>query len=300
MRSAASAVAAAPAAAQTQVLWARCREEAGLPIGDLAERIVPRAQWDQLVLPEPQLRLLRMLTAQLRRRSRVLDDWGFAQQSGRGLGTAALFAGPSGTGKTMAAEVIAGTLALDLYRIDLSQVVSKWLGETEKNLAQLFDAADAGGAVLLFDEADALFGKRSEVRDSHDRYANIEVSFLLQRLETYRGLAVLATNSEQAVDQAFLRRLRCIVRFPQPDAAQRAAIWQRVLPSQTPTEALRTDLLARLSVSGGTIRNIALTAAYLAADAGAPVRMADLRVAAEIECAKLNRPLSATETAGWT
>ena len=148
-------------------------------------------------------------------------------------------------------------------------MVSKWIGETEKHLAQVFDAAEAGGAVLLFDEADALFGKRSEVKDSHDRYANIEVSYLLQRLESYRGLAVLATNTEQAVDAAFLRRLRCIVQFPLPDAGQRAAIWRRIFPPQTPTDGLGGEKLARLAVSGGTIRNIALTAAYLAADAGA-------------------------------
>jgi SpoVK/Ycf46/Vps4 family AAA+-type ATPase len=211
-----------------------------------------------------------------------------------------LFAGPSGTGKTLAAEIVAGALSLDLWHIDLSQVVSKWLGETEKNLARVFDAAEAGGAVLFFDEADSLFGKRSEVKDSHDRYANIEVSYLLQRLESFRGLAVLATNNENAVDAAFLRRLRFIVRFPQPGAPERVAIWRGVFPPDTPVEGLRPDLLARLAVSGGTIRNIALTAAFLAADAGAPVRMTHLREAAEIECAKLRRPLSPAETGNWT
>lgn len=299
MRAVADRVARAPDAARGKGLWEGCRAEAGLPAANLAERVAPRATWDQLVLPEPQIRLLHMLATQLRQRTRVLHEWGFAATGSRGLGTAALFAGPSGTGKSLAAEVIAAAVSLDLYRIDLSQVVSKWLGETEKHLAEVFDAAEAGGAVLLFDEADALFGKRSEVRDSHDRYANIEVSFLLQRLEAFRGLAVLTTNSEQALDGAFVRRLRCIVRFPQPDAAHRAAIWKRVLPAQMPVEGLRPDLLARLTVAGGTIRNIALTAAYLAAEADEPLRMEHLQQAAEIECAKLNRPLGAAETAGW-
>lgn len=300
MRAVAERVARAPEAARTKNLWEGCRAEAGLPAANLAERVVPRATWDQLVLPEPQTRLLRMLATQVRQRTRVLHEWGFADTGSRGLGIAALFAGPSGTGKGLAAEVIAAAVSLDLYRIDLSRVVSKWLGETEKHLAEVFDAAEAGGAVLLFDEADSLFGKRSEVRDSHDRYANIEVSFLLQRLEAFRGLAVLTTNSEQALDGAFVRRLRCIVRFPQPDAAQRAAIWERVLPARMPVEGLRPELLARLMVAGGTIRNIALTAAYLAAEAGEPLRMGHMQQAAEIECAKLNRPLSAAETAGWT
>jgi hypothetical protein len=299
IRATAQVVTAAPPDTRPEVLWTRCRAEAGMPAVGLAERIEPCAQWDDLVVPLASTRLLRTLAAEHGQRSTVLERWGFAARGKRGLGTATLFAGPSGTGKTMAAEVIAGALALDLYRIDLSQVVSKWIGETEKNLAQLFDAAEAGAAVLLFDEADALFGKRSEVKDSHDRYANIEVSFLLQRLESYRGLAILATNSEQTLDTAFLRRLRFIVQFPLPDTTQRAAIWRRIFPPQTPTEALRPEKLARLAVSGGTIRNIALTAAYLAADAGDAVCMGHIKQAAEIECAKLRRPLSPNETGDW-
>ena len=174
----------------------------------------------------------------------------------------------------MAAEVLANALRLDLYRIDLSQVVSKYIGETEKNLRRVFDAAEEGAAVLLFDEADALFGKRSEVKDSHDRYANIEVSYLLQRMEAYRGLAILTTNRKSALDTAFLRRIRFAVEFPFPEAAQRAEIWRRVFPSVTPTERLEIDRLARLTAAGGHIRNIAMGAAFLAADAGEPVRMA--------------------------
>jgi len=187
-----------------------------------------------------------------------LPDVGFASKDERGLGISALFAGPSGTGKTMAGEVLANELRLDLYRIDLSQVVSKYIGETEKNLRRVFDAADEGAAVLLFDEADALFGKRSEVKDSHDRYANIEVSYLLQRMEAYRGLAILTTNRRDALDPAFLRRIRFVVEFPFPDAQQRAEIWRRVFPPQTPTEGLAMEKLARLNAAGGNIRNIAL------------------------------------------
>jgi len=198
----------------------------------------------------------------------------------------------------MAGEVLAGELDLDLYRIDLSQVVSKYIGETEKNLRRVFDAAEAGGAILLFDEADALFGKRTEVRDSHDRYANIEVSYLLQRMEAYGGLAILTTNMKEALDAAFLRRLRFVVTFPFPDQQQRAEIWRRVFPEQTPTDGLRADDLARLSVAGGSIRSIAINAAFLAADAGEPVRMRHLASAARSEYLKLEKPLIEAELGG--
>jgi SpoVK/Ycf46/Vps4 family AAA+-type ATPase len=206
-------------------------------LDDLAQRIVPAASWLDLVLPEPQLRALREISMHVRQRARVYRDWGFGEKGERGLGISALFSGSSGTGKTMAAEVLANDLRLDLYRIDLSQLVSKYIGETEKNLRRVFEAAEDGGAVLLFDEADALFGKRSEVKDSHDRYANIEVSYLLQRMESYRGLAILTTNLKNAVDTAFLRRLRFIIQFPFPDAAHRAEIWRRIFPEATPTDA---------------------------------------------------------------
>jgi SpoVK/Ycf46/Vps4 family AAA+-type ATPase len=210
-----------------------------------------------------------------------------------------MFAGPSGTGKTMAGEMLANELQLDLCRIDLSQVISKYIGETEKNLRRVFDAAEDGASILLFDEADALFGKRSEVKDSHDRYSNIEVSYLLQRMEQYRGLAILTTNRKDALDTAFLRRIRFVVEFPFPEAAQRAEMWQRVFPRQTPTDGLRVEKLARLHAAGGNIRNIAMGAAFLAADAGEPVRMTHLLSAAKAEFAKLERPLSDLETAGW-
>jgi len=280
-------------------LWDACRVRSRPRLDDLAQRIEPAAGWDDLVLPDPQRHTLREIAAHVRQRTRVYEAWGFASKGARGLGISALFAGASGTGKTMAAEVLADELRLDLYRIDLSQVVSKYIGQTEKNLRRVFDAAEEGGAILLFDEADALFGKRSEVRDSHDRYANIEVSYLLQRMESYRGLAILATNMKDALDTAFMRRIRFVVEFPFPDADQRAEIWRRIFPPDTPAEGLDTYKLARLSVAGGNIRNIALNAAFLAADAGEPVRMAHLSRAARSEYAKLEKPLTEAEVGGW-
>jgi len=280
-------------------LWEACRVQARPALEGLAQRIASTAGWDDLVLPEKQKQLLAQIATQVRQRAQVYQTWGFASKDSRGLGISALFAGPSGTGKTMAGEVLANQLRLDLYRIDLSQVVSKYIGETEKNLRRVFDAAEEGAAILLFDEADALFGKRSEVKDSHDRYANIEVSYLLQRMEAYRGLAILTTNRKDALDSAFLRRIRFVVEFPFPEAVQRAEIWRRVFPVQTPTEGLRIDRLARLNAAGGHIRNIALGAAFLAADAGEPVRMSHLLSAARTEFTKLERPLTDSETAGW-
>jgi hypothetical protein len=280
-------------------LWEASRARSRPRLDDLAQRIEPAARWDDLVLPAAQLQTLREIAAHVRRRLKVYEDWGFAAKGTRGLGISALFAGASGTGKTMAAEVLAAELRLDLYRIDLSQVVSKYIGETEKNLRRVFDAAEGGGAILLFDEADALFGKRSEVKDSHDRYANIEVSYLLQRMETYRGLAILTTNMKSALDTAFLRRIRFVVQFPFPDAEQRAEIWRRIFPSRTPTEGLDVEKLARLNVAGGNIRNIALNAAFLAADAEEPVRMGHLLRAARSEYAKLDKSLSGAEVGGW-
>jgi hypothetical protein len=282
-----------------RLLWDACRAQSRPRLESLAQRIEPAAGWSDLVLPEPQLQALRAIAIHVRRRHTVHDEWGFASRCKRGLGISALFAGPSGTGKTMAAEVLAGELRLDLYRIDLSSVVSKYIGETEKNLRRVFDAAEEGGAILLFDEADALFGKRSEVKDSHDRYANIEVSYLLQRMESYRGLAILTSNFKAALDTAFLRRLRFIVQFPFPDAAQRAEIWRRIFPRQAPTEGLDAEKLGRLSVAGGNIRNIALSAAFLAADEDSPVRMAHLLQAARGELTKIERPIAESEVRGW-
>lgn len=291
------------AAAQPQPaaerLWLGCRSAARQGLGQLAQRVDSRAQWADLVLPDVALASLKAIVAQVRQRSRVYRDWGFAGRSPRGLGISALFAGGSGTGKTLAAEVIANSLQLDLYRIDLAALVSKYIGETEKNLARVFAAAEASGAILLFDEADALFGKRSEVRDSHDRYANLEVSYLLQRIEQYHGLAILTSNFKQALDDAFLRRLRFVVNFPFPDAQARLAIWARAFPPATPLANLDLQRLARLSLSGGHIRNMALTAAFLAADENSVVSMSQLRRAAEAEFAKLEKALPASDVEGW-
>ncbi len=281
------------------LLWDTCRSQARPRLNDLAQHIESSAAWDDLVLPERERQVLRDIAAHVRQRSKVYETWGFAGKGGRGLGISALFAGASGTGKTMAADALAQELRLDLYRIDLSSVVSKYIGETEKNLRRVFDAAEAGGVILLFDEADALFGKRSDVKDSHDRYANMEVSYLLQRMESYRGLAILTTNLKDALDTAFLRRLRFIVRFPFPDANQRAEIWQRIFPSKTPTEDLDVKKLAKLSVAGGNIRNIAMNAAFFAADAGEPVGMKHVLQAAQSEYIKLERPLTDAEVKGW-
>jgi ATPase family associated with various cellular activities (AAA) len=272
------------------------RERARVGLGALAERVDPRAGWEDLVLPEGQLRLLRDLAGQVRHRSLVYDEWGFGRRANRGFGVTALFAGESGTGKTMAAEVIAGDLGLDLYRIDLSAVVSKYIGETEKNLRRLFDAAEAGGAVLLFDEADALFGRRSEVKDSHDRYANLEVAYLLQRMEGYRGLAILTTNLRSNVDTAFLRRLRFVVQFPFPDRTLRAELWRRAFPPQTPTEELDPVQLAELQISGGSIHAVAVSAAFAAAEQGRAVSPEHVLHGARVEYAKAERTLTDVET----
>ena len=282
------------------IAWDLCRARVRTRLDGLAQRIELRIDWDDLILPDPNLATLRTIAAQLRQRATVYERWGFADKSARGLGISALFSGPSGTGKTMGAEALANDLHLDLYRIDLASVVSKYIGETEKNLRRVFDAADQSGAILLFDEADALFGKRSEVKDSHDRYANIEVSYLLQRMEAYRGLAILTTNMKTALDPAFLRRLRFIVEFPFPDTAQRLRIWRRAFPSATPTEALDFARLAQLRIAGGTIRSIAVSAAFLAADDGEPVRMSHLMAAARGEYAKLQRQLTAAENKAWS
>jgi hypothetical protein len=282
-----------------RMLWKTCRLQTRSGMEDLAQRIGVAASWEDFVLPDAQKEILHEIAAHVRQRSIVYDTWGFANKGTRGLGVTALFAGDSGTGKTMAAEVLAGELNLDLYRIDLSAVVSKYIGETEKNLRRVFDTAEGGGAILLFDEADALFGKRSEVKDSHDRHANIEVSYLLQRMDEYRGLAILTSNLKSALDTAFLRRIRFVVHFPFPDAMHRAQIWARVFPPETPTEGLDPQRLAQLNIAGGNIRSIAIRAAFLAADAGEPVRMTHLLRAARSEYSKLEKRLTDGETHGW-
>ncbi len=285
--------------AVASALWDACRQQARPKLDDLAQRIVPTATWDDLILPPRERGLLATIAAHIGQRTTVHETWGMGGGGWRGQGVSALFSGPSGTGKTLAAEVLAGALRLDLYRIDLAITVSKYIGETEKNLRRVFDAAEEGGAILLFDEADALFGKRSEVKDSHDRHANIEVSYLLQRMESYRGLAILTSNLKDALDPAFLRRLRFMLQFPFPDAEQRAGIWRNAFAAKTPTQGLDVEKLSRLNVSGGNIRNIALSAAFLAAAERVPVRMAHLLEAARIELVKVGRPLTDAETRDW-
>lgn len=272
-------------------LWCACLAGTRPRLDALAQRLDPKATKDDLILPPAEEKLLGQIIAQVKNRSKVYDEGGFRSNMNRGFGIGVLFAGESGTGKTMAAEVIAKELKLNLYRIDLSQVVSKYIGETEKNLRRLFDAAEDGGAILFFDEADSLFGKRSEVKDSHDRYANIEVSYLLQRMESFGGLAILATNMKSALDPAFLRRLRFAVDFPHPGPEDRKKIWQKVFPKETKKEELDYERLARLNLTGGGIHNAALNAAFLAANAGTPVTMQLVLDAARTEFRKQDKPI---------
>jgi ATP-dependent 26S proteasome regulatory subunit len=282
-------------------VWDICRQNKRPRLDALAQRLELKVTWDDLVLPRVEMKLLREIAAQVRQRNKVYDDWGFTLKMNRGFGISALFAGDSGCGKTMAAEVIANELRLNLYRIDLSAVVNKYIGETEKNLRRLFDAAEEGGSILFFDEADALFGKRSEVKDSHDRYANIEINYLLQRIESYRGLAILATNMKSALDQAFMRRLRFVVNFPFPGVADRRRLWEKVFLQQEvarklpgpPLETLDYEKLARLNLTGGHIHNVALNACFTAAGSKSQkVTMLLVLEAARAEFMKLDRPVN--------
>jgi hypothetical protein len=280
-------------------LWEICRRQGRYRLPDLAQRLESRVGWDDLVLPGPQKQVLRSIAAQVVQKTQVHERWGFGARSGRALGLGALFYGDSGTGKTLAAEVIANEVRMDLWRVDISRVLDKYIGETEKNLRRIFDAAEESGAVLLFDEADALFNQRSDVRDSVDRYANVEVAYLLQRMEGYRGLAILTTNLHRSIDHAFKRRIRYFVEFPFPNVEQRALIWMRAFPPGAPTDRLDPSLLAQLTLPGGNIHNIALNAAFLAAADGRAIGMEHVLSAARNECQKLDRPLPLSEIAGW-
>jgi hypothetical protein len=286
------ASAAGDADRMPDLLWESSVQQARPAMNRLAEPVTATAQWDDLQLPASEKDALRQIVSQVSGRLAVYDHWGFRQRMSRGLGITVLFAGESGTGKTMAAEVMANELQLPLYRIDLSAVVNKYIGETEKNLRRVFDAAENGAAILLFDEADALFGKRSEVRDSHDRFANIEINYLLQRMEAYRGLAILATNMKSAMDQAFVRRLRFIINFPFPGQEERTAIWKNVFPPETPVSALDYVRLGKLAMTGGSIHNVAVNAAFSAARNGTPVTMPLILEAARTEFRKLERPIN--------
>jgi SpoVK/Ycf46/Vps4 family AAA+-type ATPase len=270
------------------------RSQSQHQLGTLARKIEPVYHWHDIVLPAEILGQLRELCSRVAERRTVLEQWGFGRKLSLGKGVSALFAGPSGTGKTMAAEIIANELELELYKIDLSGVISKYIGETEKNLDRIFTTAESANAILFFDEADALFGKRSEVRDSHDRYANIEISYLLQKMEQYEGIAILATNLRQNLDEAFLRRLQIVVEFPFPDDAQRRQIWELLFPPETPrSEDIDFDLLARqFRIAGGNIKNIVLGSAFLAASDGGRVDMTHLWQSAQREYQKLGKVLA--------
>jgi hypothetical protein len=272
--------------------WQACLNLSRPALEKLGNAIDVKADWNALVLPAQEANQLQQIVAQVKSRRQVYDDWGFRKRLNRGLGISVLFAGDSGTGKTMAAEVIAKDLGLLLYRIDLSGVVNKYIGETEKNLRKVFDAAEDGGVILFFDEADALFGARSEVKDAHDRYANIEVNYLLQRIESFSGLAILASNMKKALDQAFMRRLRFVVNFPHPGQAEREAMWAKAFPRETPVKELDFARLAKLNFTGGSIANVALAAAFRAADEASPVTMAIVMEAARVEFRKLERPVN--------
>lgn len=281
----------------TDDLFRAARAQSAKDLDALAQKIVPHYTWEDIVLPEDALAQLREICQRVAHRYRVLGEWGFDHKLSLGKGVNALFAGPSGTGKTMAAEIVARELGLDLYRIDLSGVVSKYIGETEKNLDRIFRAAENANAILFFDEADALFGKRSEVRDSHDRYANIEISYLLQKMEQFDGIAILATNLRGHLDDAFTRRLAFNVHFPVPDESHRQKIWDRIWPAETPlADDLDFDFMAQqFKLTGGNIKNIALAAAFYAAEDDSPVTMAHLRQATRREFQKMGKALSEVE-----
>ena len=300
------------AAVAAAVFAARARSGAALPVLDelfaaaraqtrhalahLAVRLESSRTWSDLVLAEDAMAQMREICACAVHRQRVMEEWGFAEKLSYGKGINVLFSGPSGTGKTMAAQILANELKLDLYRIDLASVVSKYIGETEKNLDRIFGAAGGSNAILFFDEADALFGKRTEVKDSHDRYANIEVSYLLQKLEEYEGITILATNMRQNLDEAFVRRLAFIVHFPFPDEALRRRIWATVWPAEVPlAREVDLDFFARqFKLSGGSIRNVALAATFLAAGDSQVVTREHLLRAVQREFSKVGKSIAAT------
>jgi ATPase family associated with various cellular activities (AAA) len=278
-------------------LYEACRLHSNQRLAVLAQKTTPKYAWNDIVLPVDRLNQLREIRNHVKYRERVYEQWGFDRKLSLGKGLSILFAGPSGTGKTMAADIIAGELALDLYRIDLSTVVSKYIGETEKNLSQIFSEAETSNSILFFDEADALFGKRSEVKDAHDRYANVETAYLLQRMEQYEGVVILATNFRKNMDEAFVRRLHFTVEFPFPNEEDRYRIWEDVWPKDTPRDpGLNLAFMARrFQITGGNIRNIALAAAFLAADDSGVVGMHHLIRATQREYQKMGKVVAESE-----
>jgi SpoVK/Ycf46/Vps4 family AAA+-type ATPase len=272
-------------------------QSGGEELTALSRKIQPRYTWSDLVLPSDQMAQIRSICQQVKYQHIVYGQWGFGRKLSLGKGLNALFSGPPGTGKTMTAEVIANELGLDLYKIDLSQVVSKYIGETEKSLNRIFTSAEQTNAILFFDEADALFGKRSEVKDAHDRYANIEIAYLLQKMEEYEGITILTTNLVQNLDEAFTRRIRFIIEFPFPDVENRLEIWRHAFPKETPvsSDVNFAAIAQQFKLAGGNIRNIALSAAFLAAEAGQSVNMAHLLQATRREFQKMGRLINEEE-----
>ncbi len=279
------------------ILYAACRAQSSGRLNSLANKVAPTYCWDDIVLPAESVAQLREICVQVRHRRTVLESWGFDRSMAMGKGINVLFAGSSGTGKTMAAEIIAADLGLELYRVNLSSLVSKYIGETEKNLERIFVAAREANAILFFDEADSIFGKRSEVKDAHDRYANIEVGYLLQQMEQYDGVVILATNLRKNIDDAFIRRLHLVIEFPFPDEDYRLHIWQKVFPPEAPLQPdIDLQFVARqFKLSGGNIRNIALLAAFLAAEDGQAIGMIHIVRALKREYQKLGKLIVAAD-----
>jgi SpoVK/Ycf46/Vps4 family AAA+-type ATPase len=281
----------------TPSLFEAARAQSDQSLGNLAVKIKMIHNWDDLILPRLTFQRVKEIAAAIRHRHLVYSEWGFGKRIGAGLGLKVLFSGPSGTGKTMTAGVIARDFGLDLYKIDLSSIVSKYIGETEKNLDRIFRAAKSSNAILFFDEADALFGKRSEVKDAHDRYANIEVAYLLQKIEEYEGVVILASNLSKNIDEAFSRRMHCVVEFPLPDETHREQLWRGMFPPEVP---LGNDvdfqfLAKQFPIAGGDIRNVALDAAFLAAQDGRVVTMRELAKALARQMIKQGKVPSTTD-----
>lgn len=267
-----------------------CKAQSNQKLTTLARKIDLHDRWEDIVLPEDTKEQLKEVCGFIKYRGTVYNEWGFDRKLSLGKGLNALFSGPSGTGKTMAADIIAGEVGLDLYKIDLSSVVSKYIGETEKNLEKIFKEAETSNAILFFDEADALFGKRSEVKDSHDRYANIETNYLLQKMEEHEGIVILASNFRKNIDDAFLRRLHFTIEFPLPDEKSREKIWSNIFPKETPLgDGVDFGFLSKFKITGGNIKNIALSAAFLAADDSEVVEMEHLIKTTKREFQKMGK-----------
>jgi SpoVK/Ycf46/Vps4 family AAA+-type ATPase len=273
-------------------LFLACRMQSKQKLSSLASKVTSRYQWSDIVLPTDSLQQLHEICNAGKNRSHVYEKWGFGNKLSLGKGLNILFVGPPGTGKTMAAEIVAKDLEIDLYKIDLSQVVSKYIGDTEKNLNRIFQAAEADNTILFFDEADALFGKRTEVKDAHDRFANIETGYLLQKMEDHDGIVILSSNLRNNIDQAFLRRMYAIVEFPFPDEEHRKNIWNGLFPKEVPWDEPLDDifLAKQFKLSGGHIKNIGVRAAFLAASEGNGITMRHIIVATKREYQKLLKP----------